>query len=87
MDTQALVDLQEFLKDTQNKTVYQLETEVAESADHLKFLLDYTFLSGKEFHIGTLLIDQVKIAELILVVSIDEKCLCMKSFVKTDVKE
>ncbi|EUB58895.1 Dynein heavy chain 7, axonemal [Echinococcus granulosus] len=52
-NTQALVDLQDFLKDTQNKTVFRLQAEVAESAEHLSFLLDYTFMSEDDIRMNT----------------------------------
>ncbi len=46
-DTKALVALQDFLKDTTNKTVFRLQAEVSEAAVHLGFIMDYLFMPGK----------------------------------------
>lgn len=41
------MNLQEFLKETHNKTSFKLIDQVADSLEHLKFILDFTFMPGE----------------------------------------
>ena len=51
--TEALVHLQEYLRECQDKTVHKLKDEIDEAANRLQFLLDYAIFPCK-YHMTTL---------------------------------
>ncbi len=47
--TEALVNLQEYLRECQDVTVHKLKDEIDEAANRLQFLLDYAIFPCKYF--------------------------------------
>ncbi len=45
--TEALVELQEYLRECQDVAQHQLKEEIDEAANRLKFFLDYAFFTSK----------------------------------------